>query len=406
MITSATGGAASTQARAAAQVGYDVSVVDSEAGFESLRADWLSVATRLQSPSPFQSFEWNRSWWRHFGGRDRLQLLVFRRAGAVTGIAQLRERRHGPAGLGPSSLAPLGWGNLLTERLELLFPLEHRAGLLAELSSWLDRKRWDFVCLPGLAAEDMEAAWIADGAVRSVDMPFEWRELPGRWEDLVQRLNKSMRDNVRYYPRLMERTGVPYAFRVAGDATEALAWLPDLWRLHGARAAGGSGVRHLDYLERADFRAFLTEVTELLAPVGGVRLGRLEVAGEVIAIQMWMEQAGVAYLYYSGFDPAWSKYSVAMITAAEIIKDCIGRGLGAVDFLRGTGQFKQRWDTERRVSTDVVIAHRPTLVRPLLKAHRRVQLVVRGARRDLQHRAAGIRGDREPTLNRPGGGST
>ncbi len=396
MITSASSEGAKPQIDEVVQTAYEVQVVDTEAGFDSLRADWASVTARLQSPAPFQSFEWNRAWWTHFGRRDRLRLLTFRRGGAASGIAQLRERRHGPGGFGPKSLAPLGWGNLLTERLELLFPAEERTALMAALERWLDQQRWDFVCLPGLALEDTGSRWITGRVVKSVEMPFEWRELPDRWEDLVQGLNKSMRDNVRYYPRLMERSGLPYTFRVARDAAECLAWLPDLWRLHAARARGGSRVHHLDYLERAEFRSFLTEVTESLAPGGSVRLGRLEVAGEVIAIQMWLEQAGVAYLYYAGFNPDWSKYSVAMITSAEIIKDCIRRGFGAVDFLRGTGQFKQRWDTERRVSTDVVVAHRRGLVRPLVKGHRRVQLLVRGVRRDLQRTAARVRGDRDP----------
>ena len=394
MTTNASSEAAKSQV-GEGQIVYDVQVVDTDSGFESMRDDWARVTARLPSPSPFQSFEWNRAWWAHFGGGDRLRLLAFRHDGAVSGIAQLRERRYGPAGFGPRSLAPLGWGNLLTERLELLFPAEEKAGLIAALERWLDQQRWDFVCLPGLALEDTGSRWINGRIVKSVEMPFEWRELPDRWEDLVQSLNKSMRDNVRYYPRLMDRSGVPYTFRVARDAAECLAWLPDLWRLHAARALGGSKIHHLDYLERADFRSFLTAVTEALAPGGSVRLGRLEVAGEVIAIQMWMEEARVAYLYYAGSNPAWSKYSVAMITSAEIIKDCIKRDLRAVDFLRGTGQFKQRWDTERRVSIDVMVAHRRGLVRPLVKAHRRVQLVVRGVRRDLQRTAAAVGGDRD-----------
>lgn len=397
MITSTPLQAGAPAAPAAVQAGYEVQLVGSEAGFDSLRGEWAALAGRLQSPSPFQSFEWNRAWWKRFGGRGRLRLLVFRRAGAVRGIAQLHERRHGPAGLRPTSLAPLGWGNLLTERLELLFPSEEREDLMAELEHWLDHQRWDFVCLPGLTAADRSRSWIARGVVKSVDMPFESRELGGSWEDLVQTLNKSMRDNVRYYPRLMQRSGVPYIFRVARDADEALAWLPDLWRLHAARALVGGKVRHLDYLERADFRGFLTDVTESLAPGGNIRLGRLEVAGEVIAIQMWMEEAGVAYLYYAGFDPAWSKYSVAMITSAEIIQDGMRRGLQAVDFLRGTGQFKQRWDTQRQILTDVVVARRPARVRALVRAHQRLQLVVRSARRDLQRLAARLSRGQTPT---------
>ena len=36
---------------------------------------------------------------------------------------------------------------------------------------------------------------------------YEVRHLPGSWAQFVKGLNKSMRDNVKYYPRLLAREG-------------------------------------------------------------------------------------------------------------------------------------------------------------------------------------------------------
>jgi hypothetical protein len=49
------------------------------------------------------------------------------------------------------------------------------------------------------------------------------------------------------------------------------------------------------------------------------------------------------YLYYSGFDPAWGKYSVMTTTVAEAIKYAIDQGLATVNLSPGTDVSKTRW---------------------------------------------------------------
>jgi len=49
------------------------------------------------------------------------------------------------------------------------------------------------------------------------------------------------------------------------------------------------------------------------------------------------------YLYYSGFDPAWARYSVMTTTVAEAIKYAIGQGLRTVHLSPTRDISKTRW---------------------------------------------------------------
>src|SRR5690349_23899290 len=59
--------------------------------------------------------------------------------------------------------------------------------------------------------------------------------------------------------------------------------------------------------------------------------------------------------YYSGFEPAWAKYGVQLVTTLEVLKHGMGRGIHHVEFLRGGGQLKERW--EDRKSTRLNSSH-------------------------------------------------
>jgi CelD/BcsL family acetyltransferase involved in cellulose biosynthesis len=68
---------------------YTVDIVTTEGGFENLEKPWNDLFEE-GGMSVFQSFEWQRTWWKHYGEKNpwmRLFVLVVRREGLVAGIA-------------------------------------------------------------------------------------------------------------------------------------------------------------------------------------------------------------------------------------------------------------------------------------------------------------------------------
>jgi CelD/BcsL family acetyltransferase involved in cellulose biosynthesis len=341
----------------------------------------------MDGASPFQSWEWNRVWWKHFGGRDQLEILVFGRGGRVEGIAPFYRRHHGLGRWGISSLVPIGDGHEnkhgLTDRSELLFPTQSRAQLFEELAASLRRSPWSAIMIPGLREFDRLPGWLADRVVAQGGLPQQSRPLPDTWEALFGCLNKSMRDNVKYYPRLLERHGHVYSCDVASTPDRVLRSLPDLLRLHRERAERQTTPRHGDRFSVPGGPEFIAEVVPLLAARGELRIHTLSVRGETVAAEMWMEHGGTMFAYCSGYLPGWAPYSVAMVNMCEGLKDGIRRGMRNLDLLGGVGQFKERWGTRPRSRRWVIVGRHPGALRVVLRTrdfHRRLwKISSRGA---------------------------
>jgi CelD/BcsL family acetyltransferase involved in cellulose biosynthesis len=363
-----------------------LSEIRREDDFDALRDEWDRLVDSLEVPSPFQSWTWNRVWWRHFGAGSVLRILVFREKNDVVGIAPLYQKRYGIGRLGLAGLAPIGRelhsrDRDLTEQLELLFPQPKRNILLTALSNWLQRAKWSSCLLPDLKAEDTLPPWLASRRVFTGDnVPFHYLELPDSWEDLVKGLRKSTRDNVKYYPRLMARHGHNLDFQVARTPGQATKDLRTFLELHRARAETEEGRRHGDKFWSRDCRAFIGEVVASLADQGCAKIGVLRVGGEPVAAQMWFEHGRVMFLYYSGFRPEWGKHSVAFIATQEAMKDAMSRGIRRAEFLRGGGQFKERWGGSSRFRTSVLFGRQPEMIRRLIA----VRAVIRSHRQRLR----------------------
>ncbi len=346
-------------------------VVSKATDFNALHADWERLVDRMEVPSPFLSWDWNRIWWGTFGRGRQMRVAVLREEGQVVGIAPFYRMRYGPVRL----LVPFGWPDRLTEQMEPLIPAPGRDRLNHVLSEWLVKEH-ALGLAPGL--DRTTAQLFGERAVRE-DVYFDWRSLPPRWAELLDGLHRSMRGNIRYYPRLLERGGHTLAFRVADDVGAVRAALPTLFDLHTARANAPTGERHRDRLAEPTRREFLQRLAAVLPQSGAMKVGILRVDSADVAAQLWFERNGTIFLHYSGYEPEWSRFSVAMVVTSEILRTGVERGMRRVEFLRGSKQFKTRWNTEQRMQTDVYYVRNPLLL-PMF--HR-----LRSLRRKLRSRS-------------------
>jgi CelD/BcsL family acetyltransferase involved in cellulose biosynthesis len=183
-----------------------------------------------------------------------------------------------------------------------------------------------------------------------------------------------MRDNVKYYPKLLERTGHRFTLHVSDTSTAVTKALPAFFDLHRARANAPTAVAHRDKFAHRDRRSFLSEVAPVLADLGRLKVGLLQVDDAVVAAQIWLEMRDTMFIYYTGWDPDWSKYSVQLVATLECLKHGIGRGITRVEFLRGGAegrdQRNERWETTRRVRVNVTLARTPAVAKLVLRVPR------------------------------------
>lgn len=325
-----------------------VEEVITSSGFVALRATWDALFAQAETASPFNSWIWLATWWEMFGAGKELHVFVVWDGDRAIAIAPFYALvfRLGPARL--RVLVELGFGNDLTERIEPLIAVGRRAESVGCLGAHLARHckgLWDIMIWNGVRNDEAPPS-LRRLARENHPIPYEVRALPGSWDEFVKGLNKSMRDNIKYYPRLLERHGHQPCVRIAATTAEVGPAIAEFLRLHHLRALATALPSHDDRFGEPRHRQFLDRITPVLVEQGRLRVALLAVDGVNVAAQVVVEHAGTLYIYYSGFDPAWQKYSVGMIATAACIRDAIERGVSAVDFLGGTGQIKQRWDTQ------------------------------------------------------------
>ena len=84
---------------------------------------------------------------------------------------------------------------------------------------------------------------------------------------------------------------------------------------------------------------------------------------QLVATRIGFQVEDCLYTYYSGFDPAWAKFSVMTTTVTEMIKYAINHGLRAVNLSPTKDIAKTRW------GPDIVSIEQAVQVRHSVMSH-------------------------------------
>ncbi|HYS82570.1 MAG TPA: GNAT family N-acetyltransferase [Anaeromyxobacteraceae bacterium] len=328
-----------------------VRVVESDdpARLAALRGEWDELHQAGGAANPFQSWEWQYTFWRTFAQRRPLWILEARdRGGRLAGLLVLT----GKGGLsGARRWCMLTNGLTGTDALDLLlrpgFGAAVRGAVAQAVAASL--QRWDFLDLEDLPCGTATiAAFRGALQARGVRMAVEPRfacpgfALSGTFAAHLAAFKR--RETYLRRRRWLERQP-GYRIEVVSTPEEAPDAMRDFLRLHHLRwdAEGGS-----DGIPRGPVEDFHREVAPLLAAKGWLRLYRLGVGGKPIAAVYALEVGRRFYYYQSGMDPDWKARSPGLVLIGKTVEDAYALKLTDYDFLRGTEPHKLDWATDRR----------------------------------------------------------
>jgi CelD/BcsL family acetyltransferase involved in cellulose biosynthesis len=80
-----------------------------------------------------------------------------------------------------------------------------------------------------------------------------------------------------------------------------------------------------------------------MAERGCLRIFEIEIGGTVVATRVGFVFGEGLYLYFSGYDPKWGKYSIMTTVLAESIKWAIENRFKIVNLSTGKDASKTRW---------------------------------------------------------------
>jgi CelD/BcsL family acetyltransferase involved in cellulose biosynthesis len=310
---------------------FKTRIVADTAQLRVIADEWRDLYGRCLGATPFQHPEWVISW-AETCSPECIRVVEVRLGNMLVGLGPLLIYRRGEERV----LAFMAGG--ISDYLDLLVdPQCEREVVLAIFQAIQELDRWTTLDLTDLPANSVLHRTVLAHLAAPHDQCSSLL-LPATREELLQHLSKRQRANLRQaHSRIQKAGGALVEVAKAETLTE---FLEDLFRLHASRwiRAGQPGV-----LADEKVKAFHRKATPELLARGILRLYRLRLKNQTLAVLYALFGERTVFCYMQGYDPEFAALSPGTYLMFAVMQDAILLGMGKFDLLRGEEGYKQHW---------------------------------------------------------------
>ncbi len=313
-----------------APAGWSVTVATD---LESQREQWQRLAAL--TASPFATWEWASTWWRHFGAGGELRLLVVRADdGETVAILPLYRTTRGPLRV----LRTIG--HFPADELGPICAPERAAAAVALCREQLrDERDWDLFLAERLPIPSGVGAALSGRRLRTESMPELCIETSD-WEEFLAGKSSNFRGQVRTKERRLRRDA-DLTYRLADDPDRLAADMETLFDLH-QRAWAAKGE---EGAFGEDLASFHLDFARVALERGWLRLWIASLDGAPAAVWYGFRIGGVDNFYQGGRDPARERDSVGFVLMAHTVRDAVEHGSSRYRLLLGAEEYKRRFSS-------------------------------------------------------------
>lgn len=312
------------------------------AGFEQLRSEWNDLVHRSWANTLFMTWEWQTTWWRHWGSGE-VTLLTWRET-TTDSLIGLVPLYLDTAPDGARRLLLVG-GIEVSDYLDLVIVPDYAEVVFQGLVAWLHSAAapaWDrleLVNVPegsptlGRFADLAGQQWQTSAAIEDV-CPVVM--LPEDWEGYLSLLDKHQRHEVRRKLRKIEQEST-VRWWISASPAEVTRDVESFINLH-----------QLSSVDKDDFmtepmKAYFRDLAAVLHANGWLVLALLSVDGNPASALFSMVWQDRWLLYNSGYDPVnYRELSTGIVLQAYCMQEAIRRDVRVFDFLQGNETYKYR----------------------------------------------------------------
>lgn len=296
----------------------------------------------------FQTYEFQSTWWKHFGGkhnRRELLLLSAQEDGRMIGIAPLMAVET-PLLKKPSIRFV---GTPICDYMDFIIAKGMETSVLQAFYGYLRSLACleiDLFFLP----ETSPVVKLGGVSASAVDI-CPYIDLSGDWASTYKGLNSTVKKYVARRERSIAKAGKPVLDSVK-EKSGIRSYFDEYFRIHIMRWRDYGG--RYSQFQYASWRDFAIDVSEGLFQKGAIDLSYFKLDSDTIACHFGFKYNGVFHWYMPVYNPAYSKYSPGNLFIMEILKRSSLDGLTEFDFLRGNEPYKIFWTDKARRLFDCV----------------------------------------------------
>jgi hypothetical protein len=318
--------------------------------FVAIKEEWTSILSASKQDNIFLTHSWLSSWWRVYGCDVSMWLLVARIDDHIIGFAPFMIVR---SSIGLKTLTFMGVSDLKPVHLDFVILPEFHNEFLMNILCYLDnhKEKWDLLDLQGLSEDSPSLRYLKNWFLTSNQSQYRIGNceacpcitLPQSFTEYIQSRSKNTRKNFhkRRAKLIQNFPDMELGYIDTLDGWE-MAY-HELVRLHQARweNRGYAGSFAGD-----KFAKFMTVYLPRGLVDGTVRIYYMKVGSEYIAIEVCFCNGKKAFDYISGFDEAYSQFSIGTQILVYAIEQSILDGYCEFDLLLGETKYKYDWATD------------------------------------------------------------
>ena len=321
----------------------------------SLGEEWNTLLLESHLNTPFQTLEFQRSWWKGLGGGEwtnaELFIVIARGENSeLRGIAPLFYTEGKLLFIGSHEIA---------DYLDLIVrPVDH-AEFCYQLVEFLTHHgdlRWNALELFNVP-DNSKTPGLLETAARSNGLNFGTEQLkaspyiqvPASFQGFLESLPSKQAHEMRRKLRRAARNPAPLAVEIVGEASELKEGLEDFFTLMDKEA------NKVAFLRRDGMRKQIENIAEAFFEAGWLQLFFLKCGSDRIAAYMNFDYRNRIWAYNAGFNTEFAHLSPGWLLMAEMVKWCVANKREVFDFMRGAEDYKYRFGGVNRYVNKVTI---------------------------------------------------
>ena len=340
-------------------------LLQTDSEFDSLQQDWCRLAALSKTPSIFQSWNWNRLWWKHYQHLGELQLLIVKINGKVECIAPLyKSHSRFLAVQRVCAIRFLGTGgDTSPDDVDVLYnpAFGHTAldAICHALFEQTDIGLFQFMDMPTTSCFLYRFLTLAEQALLPAAQLYQHERrvmlLPDSMDEYLSQLSRNTRKRTKQRLRTLDSAG-NVQFHPCTTDQEVNDTLDDLIRLHHARRGGRD---KSDSFQSDSYTQFHLELMQALLPLGELRLMRMQIDNTTIGVEYAFLTDGILSFFQTGFDPDHDWLSPGHVMMLKQIEHAIDSGANEIDLLKGNYAYKHSYAKQRKRSLSINLWRKP-----------------------------------------------
>lgn len=341
-----------------------VELITNEADFDALAEEW-ELVVQNSDVHIFQTFEWQQTWWKIFGGGNDLHILLFREEGELVGIMPMFLDYFKVMGstvyrclrmIGSRVMQPEG-GSFpaelaFSDYLSIIALPEYETEVNKVLKEYLESNThlYDEIMLEEVPEQStlltsllprLDSAGWSNSVEDASVCPLI--RLPETWDDFLMDLSSNARYQIRRFVRQVTEEEL-FEIHTAGTREEVVESFENLVEFHQTRwhKLGQPGIFMDDRIHR-----FFREITMRFHEKGWLLMKTVTAEDQCVAVDLLFKFKGIIYMVQRGFDDTseYKEESPGSVLLYYVIKEAIEEGFETYDFLRGEESYKLRTAT-------------------------------------------------------------